>query len=239
MPSLLASLSLEPMPRDRQVKTIRNPNLSPTQVVLRKAFTGELLGSCKRKLPHTLRRGDLARDTGVPLEGYRAALPGRSADLNGLVLDSTMCHDGVILLPLVAAPVVLRNARLNFMDSQCGLCKWYKEFRLFAMDARLATPELDGITVDGGRVSFFGADVRGLVPLILQFIAGDLRERFAENCPRWYRTRAGCEHGIVYRTGAPHNRAREFVTSWCLANGHILALLERAIRAEPHRNYFS
>ena len=209
------------------------------QVVLRKAFTGELLGSCKRKLPHTLRRGDLAHDTGVPLEGYRAALPGHTTDLNGLVHDMTMCRGGVIVLPLVAAPVVLKNARLRFAHDQCGRRRWYKEFRMFAMDARLATPELDGVTVDSGRAYFYGQDVRALVPLILQFVAEDLRERFAENCPRWYRTRKGCEHGIVYRTCAPYNRVREFVTSWCLANGDILALLERAIRAEPHRNYFS
>ena len=170
---------------------------------------------------------------------YRAELPGRTTDLDGLVLDGTMGRGGVIVLPLVAAPVVLNNARLRFAHDQCGLRRWYKEFRMFAMDARLATPELDCVTVNDGRVSFFGTDIRGLVPLILQFIAGDLRERFAENCPRWYRTRAGCEHAIVYRTGAPYTRAREFVTSWCLANGDIVALLERAIRAEPHRNYFS
>ena len=125
-------------------------------------------------------------------------------------------------------------------QSQCGLRKWYKELRMFAMCARLTTPEMDGITVDGGRVSFFGTDIRGLVPLILQFIANDLRERFAENnCPRWYRTRAGCEHAIVYRTGAPYKQVREFVTYWCAANADTLALLERAIEAEPHRNYFS
>ena len=38
---------------------------------------------------------------------------------------------------------------------------------------------------------------------------------------------------------APHLPVREFVTSWCAANADILALLERAIEAEPHRNYFS
>ena len=110
---------------------------------------------------------------------------------------------------------------------------------MYARNARLTTPGMDGITVTGGRVSFFATDIRSLVPLILQFVAEDLRERFARNCPRWYRTRKGCEHGIVYRTCAPYNRVREFVTSWCLANGDILALLERAIEAEPHRNYFS
>ena len=57
--------------------------------------------------------------------------------------------------------------------------------------------------------------------------------------PQIFRTRAGAEHSIAVRTGAPYREVRAFVDLWVAANLDILALVREAIAAEPYRNYFS
>ena len=87
---------------------------------------------------------------------------------------------------------------------------------------------------------FFGEDVRNLIPIILQYMVHLFRRLYAENCsPHWFRSRQGCNHSIVVRTGASHNVVQEFVDKWCLANEGVLSMLETTIKEAPHENYFA
>ena len=73
---------------------------------------------------------------------------------------------------------------------------------------------------------------------MLQFVSDVFRLQYADTCPRRYRTRAGCDHAIVARTGAPHKLAHEFVDKFCTENPEVLRVLEAAIMKNSHSNYF-
>ena len=231
--SLLTVLSLEPTTM-REVR-----QRAPAHVIVRKAWTGDVLGTLKVFLPFTIRLDELAQKLGLPLQQHCAVLRGKRCTLDGLVLGRTLVEEGRIDLSLVLMPLVLPNARLGFPAHHCGLRRFYKEFRVFATTALFGKPEMPRVTCDGAVTRFCGVDLRTLAPLVLQFVADGFRWRYADTCPRRSRTRAGCDHAIVARTGAPHKLAHEFVDKFCQANPEVLQLLEGAIMKFPHSNYFS
>ena len=137
--SLLTVLSLEPTTM-REVR-----QRAPAHVIVRKALTGEVLGTLKVFLPFTIRLDELAQKLGVPLQQHCAVLRGRRCTLDGLVLGRSLVEEGKIDLSLVLMPLVLPNARLSFPAHHCGLRRFYKEFRVFcAGDALRATRDAKG-----------------------------------------------------------------------------------------------
>ena len=150
-----------------------------------------------------------------------------------------MCKEGMTIeLPLVLTPTTLCNARLGFPSNQRGRRRWYKEFRAFAQSARLSSPSMPHVVRDGVEACFCNIDLRDLAPLVLQAVANGSRERYSRNLPQWFRTFEGCEHAIVRRTGAPLPIVHEFVNQFCAVNEDVLALIDRAVQREPHRNFF-
>ena len=231
MPSLLKALSLEPKQEIRQ--------RPPVDVIVRRAFSGEVLGSLKVFLPCAIRREELARHLGVPLQQQCAVVRGKICALDGLVLGRSLIEKEQIDLSLVLTPLVLSNSRLDFPAHHSGQRRFYKEFRAFSQNALFERPELPGVACDGAVTRFCGVDMRALAPLVLQFVSDVFRLRYADTCPRRFRTRSGCEHAIVVRTGAPHTLVRDFVDKFCTANPRVLRMLEAAIMKNPHSNYFS
>ena len=125
----------------------------------------------------------------------------------------------------------------------CGTRRMNKEFRELAAEAASCTSWPD--------VEYFGVDVTNLIPLLLQWKAGEFR-RAVTGRDIWgpTRTRAGCAHAVlrIVRNGdmstggvarGDHARAVELLLSeWCHMNESLLNGLHHMIEVFPYTTFF-
>ena len=117
MASLINALTLEEPERQ-----IRQP--APVDVIVRKAFSGEMVGALTRCLPYTIRLEELARHLGVPLQQHCVVVRGRRCALDGLVLGRALVEEGKINLYLVKDVFAAKDKPPFYLDLDAPGYQW-------------------------------------------------------------------------------------------------------------------
>ena len=142
-----------------------------------------------------------------------------------------------------------------------GWRRWYKEFKIFAsnmplQELQFAPGVMPAYRVETTRQHMLGrADVRKLVPLMLQAHVAQVRKRVVEpfrvaraaiDHPHpWLppfgqhiRTWHGCRHSMMLLSGKTSLSVQLFVRAWLASAAAILQDIEDAVHREPFRTYF-
>ena len=210
------------------------------------ALTGESLGAICISLPWKSDIAVLSEQLGQSMHGYIVMLDAISESPGGpscghltegqagwrrlsewtLALDSGLCK------PFLSVPLV-RPTQMRLKD-RCrqenwplynkGLRRWNKEFREAAWEMPLVALRLPHYKSHRGFHTYGGADVRDLVPIVMQSVAADARLRRFAGAGR-HRTWQGCRHALVRLTQLPLQQVSMFVTEWLQVHSEQMAEL--------------